>query len=41
MMTGGNTKSNDGNGNVVFIVRKGVERQEAGNGRAIVDTVWY
>jgi len=41
MMAGGDTKSKNGNGNAVFIVRKGVEWQEIGNGRAIEDMVWY
>ncbi len=35
------TKSNDGNGNAVFVVREGVEQQEEGNGGAILDRGWY
>jgi len=41
MMAEGDTKSYNGNGNAVFIVRKGAERREVGNGRAIENTVWY
>jgi len=34
LVAGVDTKSNDGNGNVVFVVREGAERQEEGNGGA-------
>jgi len=39
LVAGGDTNSNDGNGNVVFIVRRGAEWQEVSNGRAIADMV--